>query len=96
MLLYTSHREDQHTHFASKVRTFCLAVRPSKVCLGVVRIGFRLLLEEGSPHRDRSAYDRCVCVLVLTGQVGLEASFGHELSDDVDRLSSGAHGQQLD
>ena len=38
----------------------------------------------------------CVCVSGLTGEVGLEASFGHEFSHDVDRLSSGAHGQQLD
>jgi len=42
----------------------------------------------------------CVCVRVfvsaLTGEVGLEASFLHELGHDVDRLSSGAHGQQLD
>lgn len=38
----------------------------------------------------------CVCVCAPTGQVGLEASFGHELSDDVDGFSSGAHGQELD
>lgn len=31
-----------------------------------------------------------------TGQVGLEASFAHELRDDVDGLPSGAHGQELD
>lgn len=37
-----------------------------------------------------------MCVSALTGQVGLEASFDHELSHDVDRFSSGAHGQQLD
>lgn len=32
----------------------------------------------------------------LTVEVGLEAAFAHELGDDVDRLSSRAHGQQLD
>lgn len=37
-----------------------------------------------------------VCVSALTGEVGLEASFAHEFGHDVDRLSSGAHGQQLD
>lgn len=35
-------------------------------------------------------------VWALTGEVRLEASFAHELGHDVDRLSSGAHGQQLD
>lgn len=37
-----------------------------------------------------------MCDLRLTGEVGLETSFGHEFSHNVDRLSSGAHGQQLD
>lgn len=37
-----------------------------------------------------------MCVSALTGKVGLEASFSHEFGHDVDRLSSGAHGQQLD
>lgn len=32
----------------------------------------------------------------LTGEVGLEAPFAHELGDDVDGLPSGHHGQQLD
>lgn len=32
----------------------------------------------------------------LTGEVGLEAPFAHELGDDVDGLPSGHHSQQLD
>lgn len=48
----------------------------------------------GGRHRKRMCV--CVCVSVLTGEVGLEASFAHKFSHNVDRLSSGAHGQQLD
>lgn len=56
---------------------------------------FSATVEESGGLQNVTRFIICVCD-ALTSQVGLEASFAHELSDDVDRLSSGAHGQQLD
>lgn len=44
----------------------------------------------------RSPLQSCVRVRALTAEVGLQASFAHEFSHDVNGLSSGAHRQQLD